>query len=166
MRIQLLASVVISFAFVAMGCSTQQVELLQDTPTAPLLAAMQVPTTRPALPSGVYNWNNFPVQQTNVGQRRAVDRGRTATLSDLQLHITTLNAGQPSHAAHRHDNEELIMVKEGTLEAVVNDKPIPMPTGSILFVAPNDLHMVRNVGTTPATYFVVAWRTPLTGAAQ
>lgn len=147
------------------GCSSNQNELLYDTSSAPIFA-LQNPTTRPALASGVYNWNDLRVQQTNVGQRRAVDRGRTATLSDLQLHITTLNAGQDSHAAHRHDNEELIMVKEGTLEAVVNDKPIPMPTGSILFVAPNDLHMVRNVGTTTATYFVIAWWTPLTGRAS
>jgi len=123
----------------------------------------QTPST---LPSGVYDWEQLTVQPTDVGQRRSLFDSPTATVNNLEFHITTLNPGQQSHAPHRHPNEELVMLKEGTLEAILNGKMIPMPTGSVLFIAPNDLHAVRNVGTTPATYFVVTWRTPKTGAAS
>ena len=116
------------------------------------------------LPSGVYNWDQLTVQPTDVGQRRSLFDSPTATANNLEFHITTLNPGQQSHAPHRHGNEELVMLKEGTLEAILNGKTIPMPTGSVLFIAPNDLHAVRNVGTTPATYFVVTWKTPRTPA--
>jgi hypothetical protein len=35
-----------------------------------------------------------------------------------------------------------------------------MTPGSILFLAPNDLHGVTNVGDGPATYFVIKWFPP------
>jgi quercetin dioxygenase-like cupin family protein len=152
-----MAVVLIGGCAVSMHSSNVQ----DDRPANP--APVRAPTT---LPSGVYNWDQLTVQSTNVGQRRSVFDAPTATVSNLEFHITTLNPGQASHEPHRHANEELVMLKEGTLEAFINGKTIPMPTGSVLFLAPNDLHAVRNVGTTPATYFVVAWRTPKTGPAQ
>ena len=137
-----------------------------DTPasTAP---ASTPPASQAAagLASGVYDWNAIPMQTTATGQRRQFLRGATATLDELAMHATTLNPGQQAHAPHRHPHEEMILLKEGTLEALVNDRTIPMPAGSVLFIAPNDLHGVRNAGATPATYFVITWRTPKTETA-
>ncbi|HSV15474.1 MAG TPA: cupin domain-containing protein [Tepidisphaeraceae bacterium] len=124
-------------------------------------------TTRPTtLPSQVFNWNEMAAKTTAAGERRALTQLPTATLDELEMHITTLNPGQQAHAPHRHPHEELILLKEGTLEAMINDQLIPMPAGSVLFIAPNDLHVVKNVGTTPATYFIVTWKTPLTEKAK
>lgn len=131
--------------------------------------ASSPPASQPAaLASGVYDWTAIPMQATASGQRRQFLRGATATLDELAMHATTLNPGQQAHDPHRHAHEEMIVLKEGTLEALVNDRTIPMPAGSVLFIAPNDLHGVRNAGDTPATYFVITWRTPKTevGAAK
>lgn len=141
------------------GCTTTN-QQSASSDVSPILAAMQ---TRPAmLTSRVYNWNEIAVQTTAVGQRRGFFDAPSATLDNLEMHITTLKPGEQAHAPHRHGNEEMILLKEGTLEALINDKTYPMPTGSVLLVEPNDLHVVKNVGTTNATYFVVAWRTPKT----
>src|SRR4051812_21273806 len=76
---------------------------VQDEPaSAP--ARVHAPTT---LPSGVYNWDQLTVQPTDVGQRRSLFDSPTATVNQLEFHITTLNPGQQSHAPHRHPNEEL-----------------------------------------------------------
>jgi mannose-6-phosphate isomerase-like protein (cupin superfamily) len=32
--------------------------------------------------------------------------------------------------------------------------------GSIIFQASNQMHSIRNVGTTPATYHVIQWKSP------
>ncbi len=32
--------------------------------------------------------------------------------------------------------------------------------GSIIFHSSNDLHNIRNAGSTPATYHVIQWRAP------
>ena len=90
---------------------------------------------------------------------RAVGHTRRA-----RYHITTLNPNQSPHPPHQHVNEEVIIVKEGAVEAFVNGAWTPVTTGSLIFFASNVPHTVRNVGTVAATYHVVNWKTA--GAAQ
>lgn len=123
-----------------------------------VMARAQAQTT--VMGSRIFEWEAFKVQKTNVGERRDVVRLPTATLDELEMHITTLNAGQTSHAPHQHPAEELIIIKEGTLESFVNGEYKRVGPGSIVFQASNQLHAIRNVGTTPATYHVVQWQSP------
>jgi XRE family transcriptional regulator, regulator of sulfur utilization len=110
--------------------------------------------------SRIFDWDGLKVEQTNVGERRTVVRLPTATLDELEMHITTLNAGQQSHAPHQHAAEELIIIKEGTLESFVNGEYHRVGPGSIVFQASNQLHAIRNIGKGPATYHVIQWQSP------
>ena len=114
----------------------------------------------PPLKSFVYDWDQIPPQPTKTGQKRPFFQSRTATLNELACHVTTLNQGVAAHAPHQHPEEEMIIVKEGTLEVLLNDRRQKMGAGSILFIAPNDLHGVTNVGTGLATYYVLKWFPP------
>src|SRR6185436_19817442 len=120
---------------------------------APASQPAAAPTSQPAgtLASGVYTWENLKVKQSAFGEQRAGFRSPTPTLDELEMHITTVHPGQRSHQPHRHPHEEMMFLKEGTLEATINDQKFPMTTGSVLFVAPNDLHGLVNNGTTDAT---------------
>src|SRR5689334_6628355 len=69
--------------------------------------------------STLFEWNAVPAKQTSVGAARQFFRSPTATLDELELHVTTLNPGLSSHAPHKHPNEELVIIKEGTVEALV-----------------------------------------------
>ena len=89
-------------------------------------------------------------------------RAPTATLAELEMHITTLNAGQTSHPPHQHPNEELIIVREGTVEALVNGEWKRLGPGSIIFQATNQPHAIRNAGEGPTTYHVVNWKSSST----
>jgi len=110
--------------------------------------------------SRIFLWDTLKVEKTNVGERRDVVRLPTATLDELEMHITTLNAGQQSHPPHQHVAEELIIIKEGTLESFVNGEYRRVGPGSIVFQASNQPHSIRNVGTGPATYHVIQWQSP------
>jgi quercetin dioxygenase-like cupin family protein len=112
------------------------------------------------LPSSAFDWNSVPAKKTAVGSTRQFLRAPTATLDELELHVTTLDAGQTSHAPHRHVNEELIVVREGTVEALVNGEWKRVGPGSVIFQASNQLHGIKNVGTGPATYHVINWSSP------
>jgi XRE family transcriptional regulator, regulator of sulfur utilization len=113
-----------------------------------------------ALASAVYTWESLPVEKTTSGERRAVFDGHTATVDRLETHVTTVNAGAASHAAHKHPDEELIYVREGVIEATINGISHRANAGSVIFFASNDLHGMRNVGETPASYFVLRWTSP------
>src|SRR5690242_19039298 len=54
-------------------------------------------------------WNDIPVKQEEVRAVRQFFRAPTATLNELELHVTTLPAGATSHAPHKHPNEELVI---------------------------------------------------------
>jgi mannose-6-phosphate isomerase-like protein (cupin superfamily) len=114
--------------------------------------------------SAVFLWEATPPRLTDKGAVRSVFRAPSATLDELEYHITTLNANQSPHPPHQHVNEEVIIVREGALEAYVNGAWTSVSNGSLIFFASNVPHTVRNVGSVPATYHVVNWKTP--GAAQ
>ncbi len=132
---------------------------------AATLAAVTIADQTPIMGSAVFDWNSIPVTKTNVGSVRSFFRARTATLDELEVHVTTLNPGEASHPPHRHPNEELVIIREGTVEALVNGEWKRVGPGSVIFNASNQLHGLRNVGSGPATYHVINWKSPETSAA-
>jgi quercetin dioxygenase-like cupin family protein len=126
------------------------------------LCLVAVAEKAPVQHSTVFDWNSFVAKPTDVGSVRSVFRGATPTLEELEIHVTTLNPGQTSHLPHTHPNEEMIIIREGTVETLSNGKWVRTGPGSIIFNASNELHGLKNVGTTPATYHVINWQTAST----
>ena len=116
--------------------------------------------------SAALDWNDVPVKQEEVRAVRQFFRAPTATLDELELHVTTLPAGATSHAPHKHPNEELVIVKEGTVEVLVDGKMKRVGPGAVVFNASNQMHSLRNVGDGPATYHVINWTTAATPKAS
>ena len=112
------------------------------------------------LDSTAWQWSALTPKKTEVGERREVVRQSTRTLDELEMHVTTLNPHTASHAPHTHPNEEMVILKEGTLQAHVNGKEIIVAAGGVLFFASMQPHAVQNVGDTPATYYVINWAAP------
>lgn len=112
---------------------------------------------RVALRSAAYEWNDIPVRHEEVRSVREFFKGPTVTLEELALHVSTLKPGDTSHAPHKHFNEELVIVKEGIVEAYVQGEYKRLGPGSVIFNASNEMHAIRNVGDGPATYHVINW---------
>lgn len=113
--------------------------------------------TEPILGPTVFHWEDMKPVKTATGEVRQVCKNPTATVDQLEIHITTLNPGQASHPPHRHINEELIILREGECETLSNGKWVKVGPGSIVFNASNSLHSIRNIGTVPAIYDVINW---------
>ena len=107
------------------------------------------------LPSSVFDWAKLPVKRTRNGERREIVNLPTVTCSNFEVHVTTLNAGEVAHPAHHHPDEEIILVKEGTMEATFDGATHRGGPGTIFFYGSNDQHGMRNVGATSATYYVI-----------
>jgi mannose-6-phosphate isomerase-like protein (cupin superfamily) len=115
---------------------------------------------KPEMRSMVFDFQELEPQKTDVGQLRQICMQPTATLDQLEAHITTLNPGLMSHPPHQHPNEEVIILTEGELEVFQNGNRRRIGPGSVMFMASNELHGVKNVGDKPATYYVVNWHSP------
>ena len=141
-----------------------------DAPATYLAMSFQPATTparpaaeaRPVLASTLWSWPELAVKPTRTGERRDVVDGPTRTLVNFECHLTTLLPGNAPHAGHRHPDEEIFVVKEGTMEATVGGETHRFGPGDWLFVASGEEHGWRNVGATPATYHVIRFVTPAT----
>ena len=110
-----------------------------------------------SLPSATYPFSELPVRSADGGATiRPVLKGKLATGESLEVHETTLPPGGMPHAAHHHVHSEMWLIRECTVQLTINGTSHVMGPGSIGFVHSNDEHGIKNVGTTPATYFVVA----------
>ena len=118
--------------------------------------------SKPVMGSAAIPWESIEVKPTKTGFTRKFFEQPTATLELLECHVTTLNPGETSHPPHQHPEEELIVVKEGTVETLVNGEWKRVGVGSVIFNACNVEHALRNAGDKPATYHVFMWRSATT----
>ena len=108
------------------------------------------------LASNMYAFEDLPVKQNGKNRSRAVLDGLTHKGFRIELHHTELAPGEAPHAPHQHEREELLMIREGTLEVTILGKSKKMGAGSIVLVASNEMPGWRNVGATQAHYVVMA----------
>jgi quercetin dioxygenase-like cupin family protein len=72
------------------------------------------------------------------------------------MHISELPPGQSPHPPARQPHEEIIIIREGTLEVTLNGQSTRIGPGSVIFSSFNDLNGWKNVGTTPVQCYVVS----------
>jgi quercetin dioxygenase-like cupin family protein len=108
------------------------------------------------LPSRALPYEEMPVQKKGENESRSIVEGELHTGCYLEVHQTRLAPGGMPHPPHHHLHEEMFLVREGTLEATINGHATRLGPGGVAFVGSNDEHGIRNAGTTPAEYFVVA----------
>jgi len=136
---------------------------LTALPVVSLCALLGAPAVAqdPILRSRAFSWEE--IQATPAGSSgfsKPVIRQKTTTLDELEMHVTALPPGKTTHPPHTHANEEVIIIREGTVDAFQNGKTTRVGPGSILFQASNEPHNLVNVGDVTAVYHVINWSSP------
>lgn len=108
------------------------------------------------LPSRVFPFESLVVKGNDENRSRAVFDGLTHSGFHVDMHQTEIAPGMAPHAAHSHEHEEMIMIREGVLEVTIEGKVTNAGPGSVVYVASNEMHGWKNIGTTRAHYFVLA----------
>lgn len=122
------------------------------------LAVLAQSVKKAGMTSAAIEWNSLEPKPNANGSGRKFFEGSTATLDFLECHASTLKPGATNHAILPRPDDEVIIIKEGTIEAYVHDKWVRVGPGSVIFNAANVLQAMRNVGEGPATYHVVMFR--------
>jgi mannose-6-phosphate isomerase-like protein (cupin superfamily) len=111
----------------------------------------------PTLESGVFPFDKLEPKTSATGSiGRAVFKGKLATGEFVEVHETVLPPGGAPHPPHRHEHSEMWLMREGTAEFTVNEKSFRIGPGGVGFAASNDMHGIKNPGTVPCAYYVVA----------
>lgn len=110
------------------------------------------------LPAKVYHDGQIPYSGDAKKKGRAFFQGTTHLGFNLEMHETVLGAGETTHAPHRHEHEEIVIVFGGTAETWVEGKTEIAETGSVIYFGSNQMHSARNAGKTPCRYYVIELR--------
>ena len=110
------------------------------------------------LPSKVYHSKEIAYEGDEHKKGRQFFLGANRSEFNLEMHETILGAGTATHAPHRHEHEEVVIVFEGTVEVFLEGKTENAEAGSVIYFASNQLHSARNAGTTPCRYYVMELR--------
>jgi (S)-ureidoglycine aminohydrolase len=102
-------------------------------------------------------WDTVTFVPTANGGRRNLIQRPLSSLRQLEIHTTTLKEGLPSHAAHSHPDEEIILVKSGTVEETIMDVKYRLGPGSVIFATNDDMHGIGNAGAGPCEYYAIRW---------
>jgi quercetin dioxygenase-like cupin family protein len=131
-----------------MNCSRRDLSLL--------LPALAAAAPGSGLASKSYRFEDLPVRVNGANKSRAVLSGATHTGFAVETHQTELGPGQAPHPPHHHAHEEIVFLREGTLEVTIMGQVSRIGPGGVVYVASNEEHGWKNAGTTPAHYFVLA----------
>ena len=123
----------------------------------PALAATGASAQKKMLPSNSYPFDSLKVNTSGAAKLRPVLDGQTHSGSNVEVHLTELPPGGAPHPPHHHVHEEMILIKDGTMEVTISGKAATLGPGSVAYVASNEEHGWRNTGTTRALYFIVAF---------
>ncbi len=92
----------------------------------------------------------------NGSESRDTRKGAIATGERVRVHETVQPAGLPPNPAHKNEHTEFLCIREGTVEFMLDGVPHKAEPGDVVMVAPGSMHSLRNIGSGPASYFVVA----------
>ena len=134
-----------------MNCSRREVYFWIPALVASHGLAAEVP-----IPSKMVRFEDLPVQSGDGHTVRRILEGKTHSGYGIEMHGTDLAPGAMPHPAHHHTQEEVFLVREGTLEVTITGRASRLGPGSVAYVASNEEHGIRNPGPTHAQYFVIA----------
>src|SRR4051794_9650703 len=110
----------------------------------PALAAGQSSTKKKPLPSGAFRFEDMEARKSGAITMRQILKGDTRTGLLVDLHESELPAGQSPHAPHHHLHEEMLLVREGTMEVTIAGKVTRLGPGSVAYISSNQEHGYRN----------------------
>ena len=102
-----------------------------------------------------FKYDQIPVTVNGKNKRLSMFTAKTHTGFKMESHSSDIAPGEVNHPPHQHLREEMILVREGTVELTVAGKPYRLGPGDVGVIGSNEMHNAKNVGTTRALYFIV-----------
>jgi len=109
----------------------------------------------PVIKTQHFKYGEIPVTTNGKNKQRRMFTAKTHTGFKIESHQSEIAPGEVNHAPHQHLREEMMLIREGTMELTIAGKPYRLGPGDVGVIGSNEMHNAKNVGTTNATYFIV-----------
>ena len=109
------------------------------------------------LKSNVIRWADARTTVADWGEMRRYFTGKTYATKNVLVAVAIVQPGKTVHKAHRHAEEEYLVIVEGSGTWTLRDKTFPAARGDILYVEPWVYHGVTNTGAEPLIFVVVRY---------
>ena len=148
-----------------MKCTRRDLGLLLPSLVAASAATLDAQQAAPAVDTSVeklpvmrtqhFKYDELPVTVNGRNRQRRMFTAKTHTGFKIASHQSEIAPGEVNHPPHQHLREEMMLIREGVLELTIAGKAYRLGPGDVGVIGSNELHNAKNVGTTPATYFIV-----------
>ncbi|HEY4107596.1 cupin domain-containing protein [Puia sp.] len=108
-------------------------------------------------PPVLLDWPELTMKKTDKGESRPIFSRPVAWLHKIDMHATTLEAGQISHPQHVHRNEEIILMRSGHVRMHIADGYQKAAAGDLVFLPSGVPHNLENGDTGRCEYFALQW---------
>ncbi|MFN7542717.1 MAG: cupin domain-containing protein [Acidobacteriota bacterium] len=110
------------------------------------------------LPDFTYTVTETTEVKESFGLHRKYFEGPTGQLKLMVAGSVTLHPGATPHPPHSHEEEEIMVVTEGTGIIGLNGQDKAVGPGTMMYSAANKPHDIRNTGKTPLTFYYYKWK--------
>lgn len=92
------------------------------------------------------------------GDLRVFFEGPTPYLKSMTAGSLLLKPGMSPHPPHQHEEEEFMVITEGTGEITVDGKKSNLGPGSMMYCEANRVHGIVNTGKVPLLFYYYKWK--------
>jgi (S)-ureidoglycine aminohydrolase len=112
---------------------------------------------RQAGPAFLIDWKEMVMKKTGKGESRQIFDRPVAWLGKIDMHATTLNAGEVSHPPHIHRAEEIILMRSGNSQMYIDGKYHKASAGDLVYLSSGVPHALENKSNERCEYFALQW---------
>jgi quercetin dioxygenase-like cupin family protein len=126
-----------------------------DAQQTPAPAAENSVEKLPVMKTQHFKYDQIPVTVNGKNKRLSMFTAKTHTGFKMESHQSEIAPGEVNHPPHQHLREEMMLIREGTMELTISGTPYRLGPGDVGVIGSNEMHNAKNVGTSAARYFIV-----------
>jgi mannose-6-phosphate isomerase-like protein (cupin superfamily) len=115
------------------------------------------------IPSQIFRRSEARANISEWGEMDIYTSGETFTFGTEEMFtaLTDVLPGKSVHPAHRHGEEEFLVITRGTGVWSLKGQNIQARSGDLMYINPWDFHGLVNTSTDTLTFFVIRWKNKL-----
>jgi uncharacterized cupin superfamily protein len=111
------------------------------------------------LVSKVYTWEDLMKTRLSSGEERKILEGSSPLFENIKVSVLIPGKGDSPGIRTNADYEELLIMKDGVADVILNDVKCTISAGDVMLVCAGDGYSIVSGSDQPAACFIFGWKT-------